>query len=105
MPYSLSFSSLVWCSPRTGTGLPGIRIPWHKTEIGTALERAPEDYRLDAELRDLPGLAGPLQEYVGRNLRAYRRHKGITTGASPRSVLPSCSASTSATFGASRRGR
>lgn len=38
----------------------------------------PKDERPDAELDDLPVVARPLQEYVGRNLRAYRRHKGIT---------------------------
>jgi DNA-binding XRE family transcriptional regulator len=37
-----------------------------------------KDDRPDAEPDDLPVLARPLQEYVGRNLRAYRRHKGIT---------------------------
>ena len=38
----------------------------------------PKDERPDAERVDLPVLARPLQEYVGRNLRAYRKHKGMT---------------------------
>ncbi|GMA19583.1 hypothetical protein GCM10025862_16040 [Arsenicicoccus piscis] len=37
-----------------------------------------DDERPDAERVDLPVLARPLQEYVGRNLRAYRKHKGMT---------------------------
>lgn len=38
----------------------------------------PKDDQSDAESVDLPVLARPLQEYVGRNLRAYGRHKGMT---------------------------
>ena len=38
----------------------------------------PRDERPDAEQVDLPVLARPRQAYGGRNLRAYRKHKGMT---------------------------
>lgn len=36
------------------------------------------DDDLDLENLELPVLARPLQEYVGENLRSYRKHKGLT---------------------------
>lgn len=47
-------------------------------KIGLTLKRVIDYEHPGAEPDDLPVLARPLQEYVGRNLRAFHKPKGMS---------------------------